>query len=63
MKRLEYSLPEGRGSWTIARASGPFLARMSFTLAPISENAVSQSIASNEPSAARRMGWVRRSSE
>ncbi len=60
---LEYYLPDGRGSWMIASDSGPFLAMMSCTFAPISLNAVSQSMGSKVPSSLRRKGCVTRSSE
>ena len=63
MKRLEYCLPDGRGSWMMPSASGPFFAMMSFTRSPISAKAVSQSMGSNVPSSLRRRGCVTRSSE
>ena len=63
MKRAEYCLPDGRGSWMMASDSGPFFSMMAFVFSPISLNAVSQSMGSNEPSSLRRIGCVTRSSE
>ena len=56
-------MPDGRGSWMMARDSGPSLAMMACTFSPISRKAVSQSMGSNSPPSLRRRGCVTRSSE